>query len=120
MGNKKTTCLGRMVSTTQTINQRGGYSYDAKLVVIDSTALRSILYDQQAGWGKSTRYKWYRDYKLHLATTSVGIILPHELTTGNVYDSKVAPHLLNQLTEFEIEFVLGDKAYDSRLIHEQA
>ena len=87
---------------------------------MDSTALRSSLYDQLVEQRKSTRYKWYKDYKLHLATTNIGIILAHELTTANVYDSEAIPQLLTQLTEFEIIFVLGDKAYDNRLIGEQA
>ncbi|AMA72198.1 MULTISPECIES: transposase [Aneurinibacillus] len=51
------------------------------LALIDST------YDQQAKWGMSTRHKWYKGYKLHLATTPTGIILAQELTTANVYDS---------------------------------
>lgn len=93
---------------------------DTKLVVIDSTALRSSLYDQQAEWGKSTRYKWYKGYKLHLATTSTDIILAHEFTTANVYDSEAVTHLLNQLTGFKIGFALGDKAYDNKRIREHA
>ncbi len=70
--------------------------------------------------GKSTRYKWYKGYKLHLATTSTGIILAHQFTTANVYGSEAVPDLLNQLTEFKIGFARGDEAYDSKLIREQA
>jgi transposase InsO family protein len=44
----------------------------------------------------------------------------HEFTTANVYDSEAVPHLLNQLTGFEIGFALGDKAYDSKRIRERA
>jgi IS5 family transposase len=46
--------------------------------------------------------------------------LAHELTTANIYDSEAVPDLLNQLTKFKIGFALGDKAYDSKLIREQA
>jgi hypothetical protein len=41
-----------------------------KIVLIDSTALRSSLYDSQAKWGVSTRYHWFKGYKLHLCTTA--------------------------------------------------
>jgi hypothetical protein len=87
-----------------------------KVIRIDSTALRSSLYDEQAKWGKSTRYKWYKGYKLHLATTPSGVILAHQLTTANVYDSDAVPFLLKKLGDFEIGFALGDKAYDSKKV----
>jgi hypothetical protein len=37
-----------------------------KVVIIDSTALRSRFYDSQTRWRISTRYKWFKRYKLHL------------------------------------------------------
>jgi len=49
-------------------------------VLIDSTALRSSLYDSQARWGKSTRYGWYRGYK---ASTPEGVILSYAFTTAS-------------------------------------
>ncbi|MED3841870.1 transposase [Geobacillus stearothermophilus] len=42
-------------------------------MLIDSTALRSSLYDSQAKWGMSTRCHWFKGYKLHLCTTAKGI-----------------------------------------------
>jgi hypothetical protein len=36
-----------------------------QIVLIDSTALRSSLYDSQAKWGVSSRYHWFKGYKLH-------------------------------------------------------
>ena len=44
-------------------------------VLIDSTSLRSSLYDSQAKWGKSTRYGWYKGYKAHICSTPEGVVL---------------------------------------------
>jgi len=60
-------------------------------VLIDSTALRSSLYDSQAKWGKSTRYGWYKGYKAHVCSTPEGVVLSYAFTTANVQDSKMAP-----------------------------
>ncbi|MDY4395398.1 transposase, partial [Bacillus thuringiensis] len=60
-------------------------------VLIDSTALRSSLYDSQAKWGKSTRYGWYKGYKAHVCSTPEGVVLSYAFTTANVHDSKMAP-----------------------------
>jgi hypothetical protein len=62
-----------------------------KVVIIDSPALRSSLYDSQAKRGMSTRYHWFKGYKLHLCTTTEGIILSHVLITANRNDTAVAP-----------------------------
>ncbi|ODA15007.1 transposase [Geobacillus thermoleovorans] len=91
-----------------------------KVVMIDSTALRSSLYDSQAKWGMSTRYHWFKGYKLHLCTTTEGIILSHVLTTANRNDAAVAPELLSSLQGWDIEFALGDAAYDSEQIRKTA
>ncbi|OTZ60511.1 ISNCY family transposase, partial [Bacillus thuringiensis serovar kyushuensis] len=53
-------------------------------VLIDSTALRSSLYDSQARWGKSTRYGWYKGYKAHVCSTPEGVVLSYTFTTANV------------------------------------
>ncbi|MFQ6340397.1 transposase, partial [Bacillus sp. AF62] len=66
-------------------------------VLIDSTALRSSLYDSQAKWGKSTRYGWYKGYKTHACSTPEGVILSYAFTTANVHDSKIAPALLRDI-----------------------
>ena len=95
-------------------------SHYSKLAFMDSTALRSSLYDSQAKWSKSTRYKWYRGYKLHLCTSADGFILSYQFTTANVYDSVPAPDLLQSLTRKQIEMVIADKAYDSKKIRKAA
>jgi hypothetical protein len=46
-------------------------------MLIDSTALRSNFYDSQAKWGVSTRYHWFKGYKLYFCTTAEGIIVDH-------------------------------------------
>jgi len=61
-----------------------------KVVLTDSTALQSSLYDSQARRGISTRYNWFKGYKLHLCTTTDGIVLSHVLTTANRNDAAVA------------------------------
>ena len=91
-----------------------------QIVLIDSTALRSSLYDSQAKWGVSTRYHWFKGYKLHLCTTAEGIILSHVLTTANRNDAAVAPELLVSLKQWDIELVLGDAAYDSEKVRQTA
>jgi hypothetical protein len=91
-----------------------------KIVIIDSTALRSSLYDSQARWGLSTRYHWFKGYKLHLCTTAEGIILSHVFTTANRNDAAVALELFPAVKEWEIEFALGDAAYDSEKVRQMA
>ncbi|MGG1328775.1 transposase, partial [Bacillus tropicus] len=66
-------------------------------VLIDSTALRSSLYDSQAKWGKSTRYGWYKGYKAHICSTPEGVVLSYAFTTANIHDSKMAPVLLQDI-----------------------
>ncbi|EJP81680.1 hypothetical protein IC1_06131 [Bacillus cereus VD022] len=63
-------------------------------VLINSTALRSSLYDSQAKWGKSTRYGWYKGYK--------------------------APVLLRDIQDRNVLFSVADAAYDSQHIYEIA
>lgn len=92
----------------------------SKLAFMDSTALRSSLYDSQAKWSKSTRYKWYRGYKLHLCMSADGLILSYQFTTANVYDSVPAPALLQSLSGKQIEIMIADKAYDSKKVRKAA
>ena len=91
-----------------------------KIVIIDSTALRSSLYDSQARWGLSTRHHWFKGYKLHLCTTAEGVILSHVFTTANRNDAAVALELFSSVKEWEVEFALGDAAYDSEKVHQMA
>ncbi|MFC5772415.1 hypothetical protein ACFPT3_00160 [Ectobacillus antri] len=49
------------------------------VAIVDSTALRSSLYDSQAKWGKSTRLKSFKGYKLHLCISTEEVILSHIL-----------------------------------------
>ena len=50
-------------------------------VLIDSTVLRSSLYDSQATWEKTTRYGWYTGYKVHVCSTPEGVVLSHFVQT---------------------------------------
>jgi hypothetical protein len=92
------------------------------VAIVDSTALRSSLYDSQAKWGKSTRLKSFKGYKLHLCISTEGVILSHAFVPANRYDSVIAPSLLRPLKEYEesISFVLGDAAYDTKDTREVA
>lgn len=89
-------------------------------VLIDSTALRSSLYDSQAKWGKSTRYGWYKGYKAHVCSTPEGVVLSYAFTTANVHDSKMAPVLLQDIQDQNVLFSVADAAYDSQRIYEIA
>ncbi|MHA2890535.1 transposase [Bacillus cereus] len=89
-------------------------------VLIDSTALRSSLYDSQAKWGKSTRYGWYKGYKAHVCSTPEGVVLSYTFTTANVHDSKMAPVLLQDIQNQNMLFSVADAAYDSQRIYEIA
>lgn len=77
-------------------------------------------YDLQAKWGMSARYQWFNRYKLHLCTTTEGIILSHIWTTANRNDALVTPKLLSSLQEWKIELVLGDAVYDSENVRKTA
>ncbi|MEK4614487.1 transposase [Bacillus sp. FSL K6-0067] len=89
-------------------------------VLIDSTALRSSLYDSQAKWGKSTRYGWYKGYKAHVCSTPEGVVLSYAFTTANVHDSKMAPVLLQDIEDQHVLFSIADAAYDSQSIYKIA
>lgn len=89
-------------------------------VLIDSTALRSSLYDSQARWGKSTRYGWYKGYKVHICSTPEGVVLSYAFTTANVHDSKMAPVLLQDIEDQHVLFSIADAAYDSQHIYKIA
>ena len=89
-------------------------------VLIDSTALRSSLYDSQAKWGMSTRYRWYKGYKAHICSTPEGVILSYAFTTANVHDSQMAPVLLQHVKDRNVLFSIADAAYDSQHIYEAA
>jgi IS5 family transposase len=90
----------------------------SQFVLIDSTALRSSLYDSQAKWRVFTRYHWFKGYKLHLCTAAEGIALSHVWTTANRNDAAVAPELLVSLQQWDIKLVLGDAAYDSEKVQQ--
>ncbi|UIJ70080.1 transposase (plasmid) [Bacillus cereus] len=89
-------------------------------VLIDSTALRSSLYDSQARWGKSTRYGWYKGYKAHVCSTPEGVVLSYTFTTANVHDSKMASVLLRDIQDRNALFSVADAAYGSQHIYEIA
>lgn len=89
-------------------------------VLIDSTTLRSSLYDSQARWGKSTRYGWYKGYKAHVCSTPEGVVLSYTFTTANVHDSKMASILLRDIQDRNVLFSVADAAYDSQHIYEIA
>jgi len=90
------------------------------VVLTDSTALQSSLYESQARWGISTRYNWLKGYKLYLCTTTDGIFLSHTLTTANPNDAAVATELFPSLQDWKVEFAVGDAAYDSEKVRQTA
>ncbi|WP_449237050.1 transposase [Bacillus songklensis] len=92
------------------------------VAVIDSTVLRSSLYDSQAAKGKSTRFSWYKGYKLHLCMSAEGVVLSYAFVPANRYDSIIAPTVLFALKELDLDiaFVLGDAAYDSKDVRKAA
>lgn len=104
----------------ETLQRRG--LHRPLVVMIDSTALRSSLYDSQAAKGKSTRLLWYTGYKLHLYTTIENIALSYAFVPANRYDSVIAPGLLYKLKELglDMRFILGDAAYDSKEVRKAA
>ncbi|WP_242663847.1 transposase [Geobacillus zalihae] len=83
------------------------------IVLIDCTALRSSLCDSQAKWDVSTLCRSFKGYKLHLGTTTEGIILSPVLKTANRHDAALASDVLSSLQGWGIELALGDAAYDS-------
>ncbi len=105
---------------TETLHRLG--LQHGMLAVIDSTALRSSLYDSQAAYGKSTRLHMFKGYKLHLYTSVEGVALTYAFVPANRHDSAIIPALLrtSENLGLEVACVLGDAAYDSREIRETA
>ncbi|WP_244374820.1 MULTISPECIES: transposase [Anoxybacillus] len=68
----------------------------------------------------STRYRSFKGYKLHLGTTTEGIILSHVFMTANRHDAAVAPDVFSSLQGWRIELALGDAAYDSENVRKIA
>ncbi|MFC3883482.1 transposase [Bacillus songklensis] len=44
--------------------------------------------------GKSTRFSWYKGYKLHLCMSTEGVVLSYAFVSANRYDSIIAPTVL--------------------------
>jgi transposase len=55
--------------------------------------------------------------KVHMAVDAFGLPIHFEITGGQVHDSKIAPQLVAELKE--VEFIVGDKGYDSELLRAQ-
>lgn len=89
-------------------------------VIIASTVLRNSLYDSQAKWWLSTRYHWFKGYKLHVCTPTKRIILSYVLITANRNAVALTHRLLSFLQEWNIEFALGDASYDNEYIRKVA
>jgi hypothetical protein len=77
-------------------------------LIVDSTPLKD-LYDLEAKWGFSSRGP-FKGYKLHVAVNQYGLPLNATITTGNLYDSKLLPELIEDL---EAPFVVADAGYDT-------
>ena len=55
--------------------------------------------------------------KVHMAVDAFGLPIHFEITGGEVHDCKIAPQLVVELKE--VEFIVGDKGYDSELLRAQ-
>ena len=52
-----------------------------------------------------------------MAVDAFGLPIHFEITGGQVHDCKAAPGLIAELKE--VEFIVGDKGYDSELLRSQ-
>jgi IS5 family transposase len=77
-------------------------------LIVDSTPLKD-LHGMEAKWGFSSRGP-FKGYKLHVAVNQYGLPLNATVTTGNLYDSKLLPQLIEDL---ETPFVVADAGYDT-------
>ena len=84
-----------------------------RLCTIDSTALRSSIYDSEAQYGIGSRLGTYKGYKLHLVASADDIYIPiaFTVTTAEVYDNQVS-NILYDIKIFNPFLVLADAAYD--------
>jgi transposase len=69
---------------------------------------------QQTAIGKSVAG---HTTKIHMVVDSFGLPIHFEITGGQVHDSKIAPQLVANIDK--LEFVIGDKGYDSEALREQ-
>jgi hypothetical protein len=93
------------------------------LLILNWQIFQSLLIEQEDQESHAKCFSnafWYKGYKLYIATTPSGVILAHELTTANMYDSDAVSPLLRQLAGFDIEIMVGDTAYDSKKVRSQS
>lgn len=98
---------------------------DERVLLIDSMTLPicrnariprvSIMRDEeemlpQRGWSACDRGYFY-GYKLHLLTTSKGVIISYFVTPGNIHDSDLTVDLCENSFD---AYIYGDKGYTSR------
>lgn len=124
-------CLGRVL-----VGLIQPWANSGRAVAVDSTVLRArggvwhqkdraagrvphTSIDTEAQWTKSGWHGWVYGWKLHLATTVAAVWIPlaAELTAANRADSELAPELLCRLPP-EVRVVLGDRHYNTPLLHE--
>ncbi|MEH7735370.1 transposase [Bacillus pumilus] len=86
--------------------------------LIDSTALRSSLYDSQTRWGNQLFMVGIKDIRLMFVLHRK--VLSYAFTTANIHDSKMAPVLLQNIKEQHVLFSVADAAYDSQHIYKIA
>ncbi|HEX6291729.1 MAG TPA: transposase [Herpetosiphonaceae bacterium] len=124
-------CLGRVL-----VGLIQPWANSGRAVAVDSTVLRArggvwhqkdraagrvphTSIDTEAQWTKSGWHGWVYGWKLQLATTVAAVWIPlaAELTAANRADRELAPELLCRLPP-EVRVVLGDRHYNTPLLHE--
>ena len=93
---------------------------DREWSFIDGTIVKAHQHSAGASAGRETaigKSVAGNTTKIHMAVDSFGLPIHFEITGGQVHDSKLAPQLLASIDG--VEFVIGDKGYDSEALREQ-
>jgi IS5 family transposase len=91
-------------------------------VALDSSALSTILKDQEANWGHTHDGPFY-GYKIHIACCADSELPVSILVTpGNIHDSTECLNLMKGARKYrkKITYMIADTAYDARLWHTEA
>ena len=94
--------------------------YDHEWSFIDGTIVKAHQHcagarkECEAAIGKSVAGN---TTKIHMAVDAFGLPIHFEITGGQVHDCKTAPQLVLELKE--VEFIVGDKGYDSEVLRAQ-
>jgi IS5 family transposase len=116
----------RFVKLLEIISRRLAehHAFAGRSIVVDATLLSAYSRphgshppsDSDAAWGVRSTGDWVFGYKLHLACDAdTELPIAFEVTSGNIYDGKMFPLLLQRVVElgFHPDWVIADAAYDS-------